>query len=372
MKPEVLVVCGDAGGAAAVAPVAELLIREGRVNLRSAVYRQAAELWARRGLPHQTLAAGLSDGDLAALAGSADALLLGTSVNGEDYERRLGALFPARAVAVLDFWSNYAPRFRSAAGVLEPPAVVCVMDESARSGMAAEGFEAARVVVTGQPAFDALAGLRRAFGENERKSLRATLGVVEGERLVVFASQPLAEFYAQPELRARHPGYDQGTALRLLIAALEELAPEIRRNIVLLVRPHPREEPGSLAWAARSTETLRVRVDGSGDSRTCLLAADLVCGMTSVILVEACHLGCPTLSLQPGLAGPDPLPTNSAGLSRLVRTAAELRETLRDFLCAGPARAEQKTRQAGLSTDGEASRRVADMIYWLLNQRKAR
>ena len=39
---------------------------------------------------------------------------------------------------------------------------------------------------------------------------------------------------------------------------------------------------------------------------------------------------------------------------------------------AGPARAEQKTRQAGLSTDGEASRRVADMISWLLNQRKAR
>ena len=371
MKPDVLAVCGDAGGAAAVAPVVELLVREGRVNLRSAVYRQAAELWSRRGLPHQTLSAGLSDGELSDLAGSAGALLLGTSVNGLDYERRLGALFPARAVAVLDFWSNYAPRFRSPAGFLEPPEVVCVMDAQARAEMVAEGFDAARLAVTGQPAFDALAGLRQAFGEQERQALRAALGVAAGETLVVFASQPLAEFYAQPELRARHPGYDQGTALRLLIAALEDLAPEIRRNIVLLVRPHPREEPGSLAWAARSTGALRVRIDGSGDSRAGLLAADLVCGMTSVLLVEACHLGCLTLSLQPGLVGPDLLPTNRTGLSRLVRAAGEMRGALLDFLCDEPARAEQRKRLAGLAADGGASRRVADMIYWRLNQRKA-
>ena len=36
-------------------------------------------------------------------------------------------------------------------------------------------------------------------------------------------------------------------------------------------------------------------------------AADLVCGMTTALLLEAAMLGCVTLSLQPGLAGADTL-----------------------------------------------------------------
>jgi UDP-N-acetylglucosamine 2-epimerase len=54
------------------------------------------------------------------------------------------------------------------------------------------------------------------------------------------------------------------------------------------------------------------------------MTADLVIGMTSMILVEAVYLGRPVLSLQPGLRIPDTVPTNAAGLSRLVTHEAEI------------------------------------------------
>lgn len=362
-KVKVMTVCGDAGGAAAVAPVAALLRSEQRVQVRSAVYRQAVDVWTRHQLDHEVWPENLTDAQLKMMAGESDILLLGTSVNGLDYERRLGALFPDRSVAVLDFWSNYAARFQMPGGVLRQPALTCVMDEQARTDLVAEGFEAARLVVTGQPAFDELPRFRSDFTAEKVRAFRAGLGLKDGDLLVVFASQPLAELYERLELRARHPGYDQHSVLRLLVAELEALAQESKRGLFLLVRPHPRENSAALAWVEQHAGVLKTCVSGAGDSRACAVSADLVCGMTSVLLVESCYLGCPTVSVQPGLVGPDTLPSNRAGWSLLVREASEIRPVVRRLLFDPKARAEHRQRLEAVCPDGRAARRVADVVY---------
>lgn len=369
-KPEVLVVCGDAGGAAAVVPVVRRLIGDGRVAVRSAVYRQAKDVWARHALPFLELPEAMGDADLAGLAEGADVLLLGTSVNGVDYERKLTALARDRSVAVLDFWSNYTQRFAGPGGGLLQPARTCIMDEQARQDMRLEGFDTARLVVTGQPAFDDLAGLRSSLGHGAIAAARDAAGARPGEWLVVFASQPLAELYARPEMQARHPGYDQRGVLRLLVQELEKLAAAEQRGIVLQVRPHPREDASALDWVDAHRGWLRAAVSRGFDGRLSALASDLVCGMTSVMLVETCYLGCLTLSVQPGLKGPDALPTNRLGWSRLVREAGELPLALRELLMDGPARAAQRERMGSARADGGAAGRVAEVVYQLAEKRK--
>lgn len=371
MKSKVLVVAGDAGGAAAVAPVVKLLKADDRVELRSAVYRQAVEVWGRNGLECEKLSDQLNDKDLFGLGAAADVLLLGTSVNGVDYERRLGAFFPDRSVAVLDFWSNYAPRFRMENGQLAQPRRICVMDESVREPMMKEGFHSACLTVTGQPAFDRLSEVKNAFSSEERAFIRNKYEVKEPGYLVFFASQPLAEFYALPELRGRYPGYDQSTVLKKLLLGLDHLSDQRSLSISLLVRPHPRENPDTLAWVREHLGPTRVFVSRDEDGLTGALAADLVCGMNTVMLAEACFVGCRVISIQPGLTGQDTLPTNDLGLSLLVRTDAELNRALEVNLLSPSSLNNVLFQSAIKYIDGKAGRRVADEVYRLLSVRKA-
>jgi hypothetical protein len=160
MKPAVVVaVAGDPGGAAAVAPVLAELRRRG-VVVHAWPYAQAAHIWSAHGLAHDPLPDGPPREVEARLRSSgADALLIATSMNGAMWERAFtaAALTLGRpTLAVLDFWTNYRGRFAGADGQLaDLPDVIAVMDEEARDEMVSAGFPAARLRVTGQPAFDA-------------------------------------------------------------------------------------------------------------------------------------------------------------------------------------------------------------------------
>src|SRR5207248_7788246 len=111
-----------------------------------------------------------------------------------------------------------------------------------------------------------------------RAALRRELGVGETERLVFFASQPLADLYGRDASNPLFPGYTEHTVLRALIEALRRIAARRPNRLVLLVRPHPRERPGNL-WLPTQEGPLRVRVVPGGDRWAGLLAADLVAGM---------------------------------------------------------------------------------------------
>lgn len=371
VSPIVLAVCGDAGGAASVAPVVALLQSNGSVAVRAVLYGQACAVWARHGLPFEEMPVAPSQATLAEMATKAAALLLGTSVNGLDYERRLAALVPERSVCVLDFWSNYSARFELPGGGRVQPAVICVMDAQARDGMIAEGFDPRRLEITGQPAFDELATRRTRFTPVDAKRIRDTFGVGDGERFVLFASQPLASLRHQPAWRTQAPPYDQHDVLRMLVRCLRRLAATTGNPIFLLVRPHPRENMDELAWVASSYSPLRVCVTAAGDGRDCALAADLVCGITSVFLLEACLLGALTVSIQPGPEGQDPLPCNSQGWSRLARTESEVDAVLEAWLLNDDARARQLAMLAQIRCDGGASQRVAEIVYRVIGLRKA-
>jgi len=91
------------------------------------------------------------------------------------------------------------------------------------------------------------------------------------------------------------------------------------------------------------------------------MSADLVVGMNSVLLLEACHLGCIVVSVQPGLIGDDSLPTNKMGASHAVYKADLIRKSLEECLLNSVTRESMLSRGASLHSDDGAARRVATL-----------
>lgn len=365
----IVAIAGDPGGAAAVAPVLELLRQEGR-PLRALAYRQAVANWRSRGLEVEELppSTHLEQAERYLRDLRADILLSGTSDNGVNLEkpffaaaRRLGI----PSLAVLDHWMNYRLRFANEQGELVYlPDRIAIMDEQAREEMLAEGLDAGRLVVTGQPAFDELASFRRSVTPQLRQSVRQMLGIAEDERMVLFASEPISTMCGTEPSQPLFPGYTERTVLRALVTALGQIVQRRTEKIVLIIRPHPLDNPDDLRCC--TDPPLRLAVDSRGKGREVVLAADLVTGMTTMLLAEACLLGCVVLSVQPGLRFADALPTNRWGVSRGVYREEEIETALATLLFDETARAQAVARTAKIRVEPGAAKRIVQLLDWLV------
>lgn len=350
-----------------MAPVLERL-REGRVKVRALAYKEARSIWGSRGLRFEELGEDFSEADASRLLtdSRAAALAVGTSGNSVDLEKRF--ITAARRIGtpslgLLDFWSNYLDRFGDDNGAMAcVPDVIAVMDETARAEMIELGFDPARLIVTGQPAFDALPALRAAFTATRRQRTRRDLGARSGALLVTFVSQPMAAIFGETTVRPGYLGYTELEVLAKLLRALRKVS-QRGIPIVLAILPHPREYPR--AFTRNSSGDVAVVVSRHHSSHDVVMSADLVVGMNSILLMEACYLGCPTLSLQPGLRQADSLPTNRMGISRAVYHAAEIDAAVAELLFDEPSRRELLHRLADFRVDGGAAERVAGLIYSL-------
>lgn len=339
----IVAIAGDPGGAAALAPVIGQLQHNGAA-LQLLGYREAPALWRAEGLVARAIPESANDRWLAEHLKGAALLLAATSANGIDRERqatRLARSMGIPSLVVLDFWSNYRLRFLGADDQLVLPDCIAVMDESAACEMSAAGFPRDRIVVTGQPAFDRLAERKGAFDTSQRLQVRHSLGVGDDEALVLFVSQPFANLYGSLEKAREALGFDEHEVLGLCVEALERLAIIQRNKIVLAIRRHPRETTHVLPTKrGDSFRALACEID----KYDALLAADLVLGMNSVMLLEAVLLGQMVVSFQPGLRLPDALPSNRDGRSVLIKERGDLNGILEEAIFGHTWRRRQASR----------------------------
>jgi hypothetical protein len=161
-------------------------------------------------------------------------------------------------------------------------------------------------------------------------------------------------------------GYDEVGVIKALLTALEDIAARRLEKITLLLRPHPRE---TTCWPdLLHSELVRILVSSAMDRRDQAIAADLVAGMNSEMLVETCYLGCPTVSLQPGLCFRDSLPTNRSGLSRAVYTFAEIQPALEEMLFDKIAYQTMQTKLDAHPLDDGASHRVVRLVQQMISE----
>lgn len=366
----VVVVSGDPGGAAALAPVLARLRRERRIVPKVLAYREAIAIWGREDLPFDELSDATSEDAAARILATsgAKALLVSTSVNTVDLEKRFVAAarrVGVPSIAVLDFWSNYVERFSDIRGALtHVPDLVAVMDDWAKSEMIGLGFDPDQLVVTGQPAFDVLPALRAGFTVDQRDRIRRGLRVPSGAVLVAFVSQPIAALYGSEPADPSFLGFTEAGVLAELLRSLSQVSKRGLR-VVLAILPHPREDPKTFEGA--SSRDVDVVVSLKESSRQVVMSCDLVVGMNSVLLVEACYLGCPTVSLQPGLRRPDSLPTNRMGITRAVYDSADIDSEVASLLIDDEERRALLQRTTDFRVRGGAAERVAEHVYRLVD-----
>lgn len=328
----ILCLAGDAGGAAALSPLLAAL-RADDQPLRLLAYGPALALWQSQGLQPEPAPSDPAAIDRACRA--ARLLLSATSCNELNLERRYWQA--ARAVAcptlaVLDYWSNYGQRFEIDKKPFWPERIA-VMDELAASGMRAAGCPPERLCIVGHPGFDALSAEQ--LDVEQRTLLRQTLGIAPQRQLLVFVSQPLSELRTLLGQSLTLP--DEQAILQQVIAALD--APGDAAPPTLLIRPHPREASDKYdRWCRPGTATAAaITVNHTLPSRQLVQAADLVLGIHSMLLLEACCLGCPVISLQPGqhpepAAQYDPLPSNRCSASAAIYEMAKVIPGIRRYL----------------------------------------
>ncbi|WP_374537394.1 hypothetical protein [Chitinimonas taiwanensis] len=346
-RPTLALIAGDPGGGAALAPVVEALQAQQWPH-RLYAYNESLLAWRARGWQVSPA----DQPDLRDVAG----VVCATSVNTAMYELRWIAaarLASTPSLSLIDFWSNYAPRF-VLDGQTVLPDRIAVMDTLARDEMVMAGFAAAMLVSTGQPALDGLAGRARPSAER-RAAIRQACGLHDARALAVFVSQPLrvmAHLLKQPVL------IDERQALSDIEAAVLALSQSLAgQHIALRIKLHPREKRDDFdhignIWSDTQLAPAELAHD-------LLMCADIVLGIHSMMLFEACHLGCRVVSYQPGLdVASDPLPSNRAGWSWRCTQATALADTLAHALtgrCAQPP-----------ALDGKAAQRVIDAISQLI------
>ena len=228
---------------------------------------------------------------------SPDIFVAGTSAGDSPDKHIVSDLGETPSLYVLDFWLNYWQRFSSPGkkDFAYLPTRICVMDDTARDEMIAEGFPPERLVVTGNPHFDHFADT--VTRENE-----------EAAR-ILFVSQPIRAVadlsgYAQA-------AHDEYAALADVLHALETL-PE---RYYVSLRLHPKE-PADKYEAYLGPRVRRAPEPTLGEA---LSHSGLIIGISSPVLLQAVAADKKVLSYEPNLAGKDPLVSNRVGVTTLIR-----------------------------------------------------
>ena len=302
-----LFVAYDSGGAAVLLPV-----------MRSFLKKKGFSLLAFAGGPaERTLSSAFGKGEvefvprgmLCSLAAekSIDLVVTGTGVS--EFERASWGFWRRSGVPTLsinDSWNRMEDRYTTRNGGLALSDYIGVPDAQTKKEMVRLGAQSSRVFVVGQPYVESMAskGLPNA---KSRKLLRKRLGIGQGQFVLLFASEAFGKHYSGY-------GYNEYDVLREILSAHRML---LRHGIParMAVKLHPEEKRRKYDSSAFPPGTLIFQREISASEA--LSISDLVCGSTSVILLESCMHGIPTISVQPGMAGIDQCQASRLGLARL-------------------------------------------------------
>lgn len=281
----------------------------------------------------------------------ADVLVTGTS-HYAPFESTLWAIASSRGVptlAVLDQWMNVAPRF--ARGW---PACVGVLDAAQREEVAALGFSPDAIVQLGHPWLSRLAAAPAAAAPGTTDEMR-----------VLFVSEPIR---SDVEQGVNEPfGFDEFEAFSVVHGAAVTAAGAGRR-ISLTVRCHPYED--AEAFSRRAGELPRVSglevtvQDRLTPALDAIRGADLVTGISSMMLLEAMVLGKAVISVQPGLSREETFVAAARGAARTLVDAREGRAVLSALMSDEEARAAERARHAPFVREIASDSRGA-LLAWL-------
>ena len=265
--------------------------------------------------------------------------LLGTSANPDTFGFDLIAEahdLGVMTIGVLDAFGNADYRFRghTVNPLAHAPEWLAVPDKWTKNAYTSLGYPSERIAVCGHPHYDYVLEATERLGESDRQVLRRVMFPFNHEDapVVIFGAEPFIGL--NPGKYGRKHNYTlegRGNKLNRTEIVLEEFLDVIVRVKpipYLVLRMHPRNTREELA----SFLGYFHQVSDDGVSLDLLFAADLVVGMTSMLLQEAAIMGRRTLSIVLRGAEKESLPMVRAGIIPCVSTQDELRTILPELL----------------------------------------
>jgi len=241
---------------------------------------------------------------------------------------------------------------------------IAAFGEESAEVLVRQGADPAAIVLTGAPRYDALF---RREGLPERAETLARMGLDETDRLIVFASYPLA-------ISATHSAEHKEAIVRALAEAVEEIP-----NGALVVKLHPLEtDPiAERVLSMKPRPRFRVVGDVDGPLYPLLAACDVLATFTSTTALEAAILGRSILVVN--LSGlPDTTPYVREGIALYADSAGAVGPALARLLDDEALRGQLEEarrrfiRRFATSDDGRAAERVADLILEMVRERRGR
>jgi hypothetical protein len=348
---KVLLFARDPGGANAVVPLAPILAERGHEVL---LYGKDAALkqylaYGQAGLDLAVAAPEMSIDSYAGFLQQLAPDFLITATGSDDFAEKLlwqaAERLAIPSFAILDHWFNYGIRFSPYKLVEQElyeqdkrhpflPSRILVMDDEVRAAMIQEGFAAERILVSGQPHFDSLRQQAKRFVAAEISQYRAQLGIAKTDFLLCFISENITEPDKGDDLGQYYWGYTERSVFSELMDALQIATAASGRKVHVVVKPHPNEtfDAYSDLIAAKTGDLVSASIDTAVHPVKLCQAVDLVCGMSSMVLVEAVVLGLPVLSVQIGLRHDNPFILDKKGVVRSILQRHELQDKLTGYL----------------------------------------
>ncbi len=240
-----------------------------------------------------------------------DFIITGTSL--DDYTERYlwksAELLGIKSFAILDQWMNMGIRFskynykqcdlyEKEREHIYMPYRIFVMDEMAKDIICKDGIPREKVCVTGQPHFE----------EINRKYEESKSFLDNKKWNVLFVSEPIIQDYEDNLDKCDYWGFNEKRIYQTLYDVLNILAKNFNQDICFIIKPHPREniELWKRIVSNSNYEKVEVLLSTKEEKYSLLKSVDLVCGMSSMMLLEATICKKDILSVMIGLKRENP------------------------------------------------------------------
>jgi glycosyltransferase involved in cell wall biosynthesis len=325
-KKSILFVSRDRGSANALIPVLKALRSQGDLSLQTAAEKYSIKAFKDEGFEIIDLSAERLK------MNRPDLIVTGASMldSLEKKVIRWAGKGGIKTITLLDYWGHYWHRFTISGDkdFNALPDLILVPDESAKAEMIKAAFPKGRLKVTGNPYFDSF--------------IRPKEELPRPVRGILYVSQPVY----------KDASYHSDI---LKIKEVIRVIQSIDRDLEMVVKPHPKENPTDFSKLGPG-----VKIDRGTGVKVLLQAYDLLIGTDSTVLFEAALSGKPVISYQPETERVDTLITNKMGLTLKARNPEELKKILKNLL-----KREKGNRSIPLIpylNDGKCTLRVVKII----------
>jgi hypothetical protein len=266
-------------------------------------------------------------------------LIAGTALNPNTLGLSLlteARLAKIESIGVVDAFMNSSQRFKGQSNnpLAYAPDWLLVADESTKATYTALGYPAEQVVVCGHPYYDYMRTVKKNLENEGQNTLRQRIlpGVPKERKVIIFATDCSARLSRlQAKSLTDYTLTGRGTGNGRTEVVLEEFLDAVHLispSPYLVLRLHPKDVSEDYTKYLDEFDL----ISSGGSPFELIYAADLVVGLTTMLMLESALLGKLTLSVVPRTAETNWLPTVRAGVTPCVTTRENLRTTLADLL----------------------------------------